>query len=443
MKENDNRINAYKKISEFKPQKITKEQVPVTKSSMTGNKETKSPSASSFTPLNLADYSSKKNDNPSIIEKNNNSTIQQKDNKSLNSVPVQEEQPSVQNYIDRRGLIKVAVAKSDGGKDSLYRRVAKFLLLIGVDEAAKILPHLTPEQTEKIIPEIASIRRVDPDEASVILAEFENLVQRARETGGVTTARSILEKAFGSERASQMIKKTVAFPEGKPFDYLQESDGERIYQLIKGENPAVSALVLSHLKSSVAAQAINLMSAEEKKNVICRLAKLKNVDPDVVSRVDSAMKEKSQALSTTKADTIDGRGALADILKRMSGDAEKDILSTLEESDPDLGRDLRERLFTVDDIVRSDDRFIQKKLQTMEDTDIAFLIAGKNQIFRQKILSNVSKGRGDLILEEESIRKPMKKKDVDEVTDAFFSYLRRAWEKGDLIIHGDDEPLVY
>ena len=458
MKENDKRLNAYKKIAEFKPQKITRDEISADKkSSSSGVIQAESSSAQSFTPFNLADYAVQKQF-PSSEKKNGKKEIpvQEKLTAAVKKTAAVEhtipgnkteiqtvDQNSINDYMDRRGLIKVAVSESGGGKDSLYRRVAKFLLLIGVDEAAKILPHLTPEQTEKIIPEIASIRRVDPDEASVILAEFENLVQRARESGGVTTARSILEKAFGSERAGQMIKKTVAFPDGKPFDYLQESDGERLYQLLKGESPAVSALVLSHVKSASAAQAINIMDPEEKKNVIYRLAKLQKIDPDVVSRVDSAMKEKNQALSMTKADTIDGRGALADILKRMPGNAERDILSTLENTDPELGRDLRERLFTVDDILRSDDRFLQKKLQTMEDADIAYLIAGKKDLFRQKILSNVSKGRGDMILEEESVRKPMKKKDVDDITDAFFSYLRRSWEKGDLILHGDEDTLVY
>jgi flagellar motor switch protein FliG len=458
MKENDKRLNAYKKIAEFKPQKLSRDETTgEKKSSSPGVKQSDPSSVQSFTPFNLADYASKKQLPVSeAVNTKRETPVQDKQTtSSKNTIPVEQtipgrqtenqanDQNSLNDYMDRRGLIKVALSGSEGGKDSLYRRVAKFLLLIGVDEAAKILPHLTPEQTEKIIPEIASIRRVDPDEASVILAEFENLVQRARESGGVTTARSILEKAFGAERAGQMIKKTVTFPDGKPFDYLQESDGERLYQLLKGESPAVSALVLSHVKSASAAQAINLMNAEEKKNVIYRLAKLQKVDPDVVSRVDRAMKEKNQTLSMTKADTIDGRGALADILKRMSGAAERDILSSLENTDPELGRDLRERLFTVEDILRSDDRFLQKKLQTMEDADIAFLIAGKKDLFRQKILSNVSKGRGDMILEEESLRKPMKKKDVDEVTDAFFSYLRRSWEKGDLILHGDEDTLVY
>ena len=88
-----------------------------------------------------------------------------------------------------------------GEKESIYRRVAKFLVIIGVDEAAKILPHLTEEQTEKIIPEIATIKSISPEEAEAVLEEFDSLVVKAREEGGLDTARTILTKAYGSEKA--------------------------------------------------------------------------------------------------------------------------------------------------------------------------------------------------------------------------------------------------
>lgn len=328
-------------------------------------------------------------------------------------------------------------------KDSIYRRVAKFLLLIGIDEAAKIIPHLTPEQTEKIIPEIASIRSVDPDEANVILAEFENLVQRSREDGGVSTAKTILIKAFGEERANEMLQKTVPFPNGKPFDYMQEMEGERVFFLLKEESSAVQALVLSHLKPKVAADVINQMELSAKTEVVRRLATLKKIDPEVLRRVDQAMSEKVKNSNTSKSDSIDGRGALADILKKMSPESEKNILSMLSDTDPDLGVDLRQRLFTVDDVINCDDRVIQEKLHQMSEIEIAYLIAGKSQDFRDKIFKNISKGRGDIVLEEEQIHKPMLKKDCDAITTEFFSFLRRKWEKGELRIIGrDDEQYV-
>lgn len=342
----------------------------------------------------------------------------------------------------RHGLIKVPEAPREAdGRENIYRRVAKFLVLIGTDEAAKVISHLTPEQTERIIPEIASIRRVDPAEAEVILAEFKSLIENARQQGGVSTARNILEKAFGSQRAEELLSKAVPFPEGVPFDYLQEMDGERVFLLLRDEPHPVQTLVLSRLKPGVAAEVINQMESEDKKEIIRRLAKLAPMDPEILRRVDRAMHEKVLMMNTHAADSMDGRGALTEILKRMSPNAEKDILSALSDLDPELSNDIRDRLFTIDDIVMADNRFLQKKLHAMSEGEIAMLIAGKPESFRQKILSNVSKNRGDIILEEEVLRRPMRRRDCDEVTARFFSVLRRAWEAGTLIIHGRSDDI--
>ena len=326
-------------------------------------------------------------------------------------------------------------------RDSVYRRVAKFLLLIGVTEAAKVIPHLTDEQTEKIIPEIASIRSVDKDEAALIFAEFQSLLEQSRQTGGVQTARSILEKAFGTDKAQAMLSKSVPYPEGVPFDYLQEISAERLNLLLKDESAPIQTLVLSRLKPALAAGFIKACDKELQKEIISRMAKLPAVSTDVVKRVDRAMREKLQTLSTQTGSAIDGRGALAEILKKMEPATEKSILSVLGEQDPELSDDLRSRLFTLDDIINADDRFIQNVLRTMSDEAIALLIAGKKEDFRTKILRNMSKGRGDAVLEEEQLRLPVRKKESDEATQSFFVVLRRAWEEGRLTIKGRDDDV--
>lgn len=340
------------------------------------------------------------------------------------------------------GLIKVPEQpREKDGKENIYRRVAKFLMLIGVDEAAKILPHLTEEQTEKIIPEIASIRYVEPDEAKVILQEFQGLVKQAREEGGVDTARAILEKAFGTHKASVILEKTASNITGKPFEYLYEADGERVSMLLKDESNAVKALVLSYLKPKTSAEVINGMGVEDKKDVVMRLAKLTKISPEIVQRVDKAMQEKMNHLATSKSDSIDGKNILAQILKKMSPEAEEGILNNLAEQDSALGEDLRERLFTTEDIINADDRFIQDKLHNMDEEEIAYLIAAKNDDFREKILGNVSENRRKSILETEKFLYPMRKSDCEKATSQFFSVLRRAYEDGELYIKGRDDEL--
>ena len=69
-----------------------------------------------------------------------------------------------------------------------------------------------------------------------------------------------------------------------------------------------------------------------------RLATLNKIDTEVLVRVDSAMREKTQRLSIEKADSIDGKAALVEILKKMPGSGDLRILSSIENSDPDLSR---------------------------------------------------------------------------------------------------------
>lgn len=339
------------------------------------------------------------------------------------------------------GLVKIPASSTE--KDSIYRRVAKFLVIVGIDEAAKILPHLTEEQTEKIIPEIASIQKITPEESASILEEFESLVEKAREEGGLETARNILIKAYGSEKAEDMLKKSVKYPDGKPFDYLSDANAERIKVLIDGESDAVKSLVLSQIEPKKAAKVINLMDVDDKKKIVLRLAKMKPVAPEVLAEIDRSLHEKLLTQNTENSQNMDGRGVLAQILKRMNPSVENSIINTLSEQDPELGEDLRKRLFTEEDVIGSDDRFIQNYLHDMEDRDIAVLIYGKNDAFREKILSNVSKNRRRVILDEESMIHHLTKSDSEKMTSSFYSVLRRAWENGDLRVSGRDEGEVY
>ena len=333
------------------------------------------------------------------------------------------------------------VPKPEQKEDSIYRRVAKFLIIIGEDEAAKVLPHLAEEQIEKIIPEIASIKSVSPEESKRILEEFKGLIKQSRQSGGVETARDILQKVYGKEKAQEVLDRAMPFSEGKPFEYLNDADSERVYLLLKEESVGVQTIVLSHLVPKKAAQIINLMKEDEKKEVMIRLAKMEKISPDVIKRIDKSLHQKSLKQTSEKAESIDGKNVLAQILKKMDPKSESEIINVLSEDNPDLGEDLRSRLFTIEDVVNADDRFIQEKLRDMSIDEICYLIAGKSVEFREKILSNVSKGRKAEILEQESILSPMRKSECERITSIFFSILRRSFDEGHLIIKGRNDDV--
>ncbi len=448
---NDYRLKAYKKASE-KPKEGDTSGATV---------ESKNPEVKSFVHKPVFE---KISTNPAVnsarnaaVNKALNSTAEKKDDylkeaefaaktgtwfAQKKSVTTEEEVKQAADILKEGGLIKVPRPETKPGeKESVYHRVAKFLLVIGIDEASKILPHLTEEQTEKIIPEIASIQKVTPEEAAAVLKEFESLLEKARESGGLDTAKNILTKAFGDKKAKDLLAKTGSSNQQKPFEFLKGVEPERIELLLHEESASVKSLVLSQLEPKTAAAIITNMTAEEKKDIVVRLAKMKPVLPEILQKIDRSLHDKMLTQNTEKSQLLDGKNALAQILKRMSPSAEEKILGSLSEENPELGADLRERLFTEEDVLGADSRYLQNYLHDMSDTDIAFLIAGKKDEFRTKILTNVSKTRAQIILEEEDIRKPMKKSDCEKITSHFYASLRRAWEEGKLIVTGRDDEI--
>ena len=340
------------------------------------------------------------------------------------------------------GLLKVPVSGNEtDGQDSVYRRVAKFLLLIGVDRAAEVMKHLSQEETEKIIPEIASIRNVGPDEATAIFAEFNAVLERVREGGGRETAYTILEKAFGGQMAQEMLTRAVPEKSAKPFAYLDEKSPDQIFLLLKDESTAIRALVLSHLNPKKAAAVINSMNADDKKDIVLRLAKMDSVSPEVILRIDKTMHEKALAQLDVGSSAIDGRNSLAQILKLMDMKSGQNILDDLSESDPELGQDLKAMLFTEEDFLKSNDRFIQDYLRILTDVEIAHLITGKTTEFIDKIFSNISSGRAETVLEEQEARRPMARSECERITHMFYTTLRHAWENGKLTIEGRDDDV--
>ncbi len=338
-----------------------------------------------------------------------------------------------------QGLIKV----TEENQDTKYRRVAKFLTIIGVDQASKVIALLPQDMVDLIIPEIATIRNIPASEAESIMNEFHSLLVASKVSGGVQTAKDILEKTYGKEKAEQVLNKAVPFKKGKPFGFLESENSIAIYAILKDESDYIRSLVLSYLPSVVAADVIKQMSEEEKKETVLRMARISEIDSDTLVRIDAAIFEKNEKLKASKADTatnsIDGRNALAEILKHMTPQGETTMLEKIAESDPELSDSLKDKLFTLDDIILCQGRYLQEYLRTMDDRKIALLIAGKKEGFRQKIFQNVSTGRGDMILEEEQLILPVRKTDSDIATSQFMAAMRCAWEKGDLFIPGRDE----
>jgi len=333
-------------------------------------------------------------------------------------------------------------------KESKVRRVAKFLILIGGEEASKILSRLEPEQVENICREIATIKNVPPDEGERILREFRDILSSSPQAlaapggGGVETARRLLHGAFGEEEGERFLNRLLPQTRKNPFAFLEDFTPVHLALLLQGESPAASALVLSRLSPKLAAQAVGHLEGERRVDVLKRIARMGQVSPEVLEQAAAALREKARDLSAaleTAPEAPDGRSSLAAILKAADVSFGEQLLREIGQSDPALEEDIQKRLYTLEDVVRAEDRPIQEKLQTMTDQEIVLLLKGRSPGFEAKIVKNLSANRYALIREEGEIMGQVPRRDADRVAGDFLAWFRQTREAGRIIIADEDE----
>jgi flagellar motor switch protein FliG len=326
--------------------------------------------------------------------------------------------------------------------------VAKFLILIGGDQAAGILANLEAEQVELISKEITSIRGISAEEAEAVLAEFRSLLDSGYRfsggvSGGVETARRLLYAAFGPARGEDYLTRVVPEAKENPFSFLEDFSGDQLVLLLREESDAAAALVLSRVSPRLSAAVLTLVPGDRKAEILRRIAHLDRTSPEVLERVAAALREKARALGHNGGDSLrlDGLGALTAILKSSDISFGDRLLQKLEEEDPGLGRDIKERLYTLEDVIRADNRPLQDKLRSMPDREIALLLKGRSEAFIEKIHANLSAKRREMIREESELLGAVPRIEADAAARDFLGWFRLNREEGRIILL-DDEDVV-
>jgi flagellar motor switch protein FliG len=350
--------------------------------------------------------------------------------KPLRAAPI----PTKTAPADLGGLLKKTSA------DRGYRKVAKFLLLLGQEEAANVMRHLPAADLEKIVAEISTIGAIESVEAEAILNEFGELVKRGQFlSGGTDAAKEMLVAAFGEEKGHHLFKKALPEAAGKPFDFLKDSDSNRLLLLLKGEAPAVMAIILPYIEPKTASEVIVKLSEAERTEVVRRMAKLEKIAPEVIANIESGIKNKLLRLGKVDTEAINGVEALAGIMRYLNPEEGEDILDSISEQHPEISDSIRDRLFTLEDLLRLRPLDVQRELRSFQNRDLAIFLKGKGKGLRELVLGNVSKERRFLIEDEESVLGAMRKAEVDEASRRVLARFKDLYESGKISFTDDDD----
>lgn len=325
------------------------------------------------------------------------------------------------------------------------RKAAVLLVALGPELAAGVLHHMDDEEVEALSAEMVEIRQVPAETTREIIAELAEYVTSPDQAamGGVDYTYDVLEKRFGRARAQEIVDALTGKMSHKPFDFLRRTPPEQVAAFLQEEAPQTIAIVVASLPNTMGAKVLAEIPRELQGEVSLRIATMSETNPLVVRDLETALKEKLSAILDQELTASGGVQALAEILNQAGRSTERHVLQAMAETDKVLAEEVRQRIFTFDDIVTLSDRDIQILLRDVDQKDLAVALRGVDQKVQDKLLSNLSSRGAEMLREDMEVMPPQRKAVVDEAQSKIVRSARVLDDAGTITIRqgdgGEDE----
>ncbi|RME57868.1 MAG: hypothetical protein D6780_07675 [Candidatus Dadabacteria bacterium] len=173
-----------------------------------------------------------------------------------------------------------------------------------------------------------------------------------------------------------------------------------------------------------------------------RIANLNIVKGEVVDEVREVLRSQLQSSSMGEEEVI-GPKAAADILNFVDRANEERILTEIEEMYPDLAEQIRNLMFTFEDIKKIDDRGIQTLLKEVPRDQLVLALKTASDELKELLFRNVSQRAAQMIQEDLEALGPVKVKDVEKAQQGIVDIVRRLEAEGKIAVGGAGEEEAY
>ena len=326
------------------------------------------------------------------------------------------------------------------------QKAAILLISLGPDVSASVYKHLSEEEIEKLTLEISSVRTVDSQVKENVLEEFHQIAQAQDyiSQGGIAYAKTILEKALGTDQATAIINRLTSSLQVKPFDFARKADATQILNFIQNEHPQTIALILSYLDATKSGQILSELPQELQADIAKRIAVMDSTSPEIISEVEQILERKLSATVTRDYTNTGGVDAVVQVLNQVDRSTERTILDALEIQDPELAEEIKKRMFVFEDIVTLDNMAIQRVIRDAENEDLLLALKVASEEVKDIVFKNMSKRMMETMKDDMEYMGPVRLKDVEDAQSRIVGTIRKLEEAGEIVIArgGGDDIIV-
>jgi flagellar motor switch protein FliG len=317
-------------------------------------------------------------------------------------------------------------------------KAAILLISLGEEQAAEVLKHLGPREVQKIGHAMALLKSVPRTRVEGVLDDFNKSAGESAAVHVDTDAyiRSVLTKALGDDKASNLISRILQGGDTAGIEGLKWMDPPTVADLIKNEHPQIIATILVHLDHDQASDILNQFTERLRNDVVLRIATLEGIQPGALKELNEVMLRILSGSANIKKAAMGGVRPVAEILNFMGTANETSVVDAIREYDPDLAQKILDEMFVFENLIDIDDRSVQLLLREIQSDSLILALKGASPELREKIFKNMSQRASEMLREDLEARGPVRVSEVEAEQKEILKIVRRLADEGQIVIGG-------
>ncbi len=322
---------------------------------------------------------------------------------------------------------------------------AILLSSLGVETTQLIFQYMRDNDVKRMINAMSTINRAPIWMIKKVLEEFYTQLNEENDLlFSENRGRDFIINALGEERAKQLLGQIVDVGTANTLESLELVDTRTLANFLINEHPQTIALIVAHLNPERKVDVLRRLPEALQAEVVLRVANLDYVSPELIAQLDDVLKTELSTLGSIDTNQLGGVEPIADMLNLMDKNSEKNIMSRVEEKDPELSEEIRKLMFVFEDLVYVDDRGIQGLLKEVDQQKLVIALKTANDEIRAKLFKNMSNRAATLLMEDLDSLGPTKLSDVEKAQAEIVQKCKDLEAQGKAFISrgGDGDALV-
>ncbi len=324
-------------------------------------------------------------------------------------------------------------------------KAAILLSSLGIQTTQLIFSHLRDNDVKRMINAMSNVRKSPIWMLKRVLEEFYSQINEENDLlFSENRGRDFVINALGEERAKQLLGQIVDVGSTNALESLELVDTRTLANFLINEHPQTIALIVAYLTTERKVDVLRRLPEGLQAEVVLRVANLDYVSPELIAQLDDVLKTELSTLGSIDTNQLGGVETIADMLNLMDKNSEKNIISRVEEKDPELAEEIRKLMFIFEDLIYVDDRGIQAILKEVDNQKLVIALKTANEEIKAKLFKNMSNRAATLIMEDLDSLGPTKLSDVEKAQMEIVQKCKELEAQGKAFISrgGDGDALV-